>query len=454
MAVMAGGSAHGQNAPSGDGLIDFTVLAPSNLSARQAAFRHGGLTIPRRTGAAVIRYDNMLNIGTSKSESSSSPLSPEILKAAAKAAKLRYVSDRSRGIRRERTDEGFIYYDAKGAWIEDEGELVRIRKLAIPPAYQDVWICPYPNGHIQATGRDARGRKQYRYHTRWRQIRDEAKYGRMLLFGKVLPRIRRQVERDLAKRGLPREKVVAAIVRLLESTLIRVGNEEYAKTNNSFGLTTLRSRHVKIAGEARIQFNFRGKSGTEHHINLRDRRLAGIVRRCQDLPGQELFQYLDDDGQSHTVGSDDVNDYLRDITGEEVTAKDFRTWAATNLAALALQRLEAFDSEVKAKKNVVQAVEAVSKMLGNTPTICRKCYIHPAIFNGYLDGSLLEALKQRAEEKLADPGQGLRAEEAAVIGFLARQLEDDGASTKIDIAAASRKVAPQATVPDDQALSA
>jgi DNA topoisomerase-1 len=302
---------------------------------------------------------------------SSSPLSPEILKAAAKAAKLRYVSDRSRGIRRERTDEGFVYYDVKNAVIQDERELVRLRKLAIPPAYQDVWICPHPNGHLQATGRDARGRKQYRYHPLWRQVRDEAKYGRMLLFGKVLPKIRRQVERDLAKRGLSREKVLAAIVRLLESTLIRVGNEEYARTNNSFGLTTLRNRHVKVLGAARLQFNFRGKSGTEHHINLGDRRLAAIVRRCQDLPGQELFQYLDDEGQPHTVGSDDVNDYLRDITGEEVTAKDFRTWAATNLAALALQRLEAFDSQAKAKKNVVQAVEAVSKMLGNTPTICR-----------------------------------------------------------------------------------
>jgi DNA topoisomerase-1 len=411
------------------------------------------LTTPKRTGAAVERYDDMLDTNTPTSESSSSPLSPEVLKAAAKAAKLRYVSDRSRGIRRQRTDEGFVYYDAKDARIEDEEELVRIRKLAIPPAYQDVWICPYPNGHIQATGRDARGRKQYRYHIRWRQVRDEAKYGRMLLFGKVLPTIRRQVERDLARRGLPREKVLAAIVRLLESTLIRVGNEEYAKTNNSFGLTTLRSRHVKIAGEARIQFNFRGKSGTEHHINLRDRRLAGIVRRCQDLPGQELFQYLDDDGQPHTVGSDDVNDYLRDITGEEVTAKDFRTWAATNLAALALQRLEVFDGQAKAKKNVVEAVEAVSKMLGNTPTICRKCYIHPAIFDGYLDGSLLEALKQRTEEKLADPGEGLRAEEAAVIGFLARQLEDGGATTKIDIAAASRTAAPHAGALDHRALS-
>jgi DNA topoisomerase-1 len=365
------------------------------------------------------------------SSSSSAALSPDVLKATAKAAKLRYVSDRSRGIRRERTDSGFEYFDAKGAKITDEEELSRIRKLAIPPAYQDVWICPFPNGHLQATGRDARGRKQYRYHPRWRVVRDEGKYGKMLIFGKLLPIIRARVERDLSKRGLPREKVLAAIVRLLEGTLIRVGNEEYAKTNNSFGLTTLRNRHVRIEGDSRIRFDFRGKSGTEHHINLRDRKLATIVRRCQDLPGQELFHYLDDEGKPHAVGSDDVNEYLHDITGEEITAKDFRTWAATNLAALALQRLEAFDSQAKAKKNVLQAVEAVAKMLGNTPAICRKCYIHPAIFNGYLDGTLLETIKQRSDEKLADPGEGLRAEEAAVIGFLAHQLEDKSASGKV-----------------------
>jgi len=359
-------------------------------------------------------------------------LSPEIMKATAKAAKLRYVSDRGRGIRREATSEGFEYVKPDGTRISEPEELARIRKLAIPPAYRDVWICPYRNGHLQATGRDARGRKQYRYHPRWRQVRDEAKYGRMLLFGKVLPTIRAQAERDLAKRGLPREKVLAAIVLLLERTLIRVGNEEYAKSNNSFGLTTLRNRHVKVEGESRIRFDFRGKSGTEHHIDLRNKKLAAIVRRCQELPGQELFQYTDEDGERHTVGSDEVNDYLREISGEEITAKDFRTWAATNLAALALQRLEAFDSQAKAKKNVVQAVEAVAKMLGNTPAICRKCYIHPAIFDGYLDGSLLEALKQRTEEKLADPGHGLRAEEVAVVGFLARQLDEaDPASRSV-----------------------
>jgi len=377
--------------------------------------------------------------GLAPPETSSSGLSPEILKATAKAANLRYVTDRSRGIRRERVGDGFEYFDPRGERITDEAEISRIRKLAIPPAYRDVWICPLPNGHLQATGRDVRGRKQYRYHPRWREVRDEGKYSKMLLFGRVLPTIRARVEHDLARRGLPREKVIAGIVRLLESTLIRVGNEEYAKTNNSFGLTTLRNRHVKVDGDSRIRFDFRGKSGTDHHIDLRNRKLAAIVRRCQDLPGQELFQYLDDEGQPHTVGSDEVNDYLREITGEQVTAKDFRTWAATNLAALALQRLEAFDSQAKAKKNVVQAIEAVAKMLGNTPAICRKCYIHPAIFDGYLDGSLLAALKQRMEEKLADPGHGLRAEEAAVIGFLDHQLANTAPPGKIEIGAVDRR---------------
>jgi DNA topoisomerase-1 len=237
---------------------------------------------------------------------------------------------------------------------------------SIPPAYQDVWICPFPNGHLQATGRDARGRKQYRYHPRWRAVRDEGKYGKMLIFGKVLPAIRAQVEHDLSKRGLPREKVLGAIVRLLGGTKIRVGNEEYARTNNSFGLTTLRNRHVKVAGDSRIRFDFRGKSGTEHHINLHDRKLATIVRRCQELPGQELFQYLDDEGQPHALGSDDVKEYLREITGEEITAKDFRTWAAriSQRYPCSVWRCSAPRPR---RKNVLQAVEAVAKMLGNTP---------------------------------------------------------------------------------------
>ena len=347
----------------------------------------------------------------------------EDLKAAARAAKLRYISDRMPGIRRVRTRTGFAYRNPDGSKITDEETLARIRKLAIPPAYEDVWICPHPNGHLQAVGRDARGRKQYRYHPRWREVRDAAKYDKMLVFGRVLPQIRARADQDLSRRGLPREKVLAAVVRLLETTLMRVGNEEYARTNHSYGLTTLRNRHAKVEGGSRIRFDFRGKHGLEHHIDLRSKRLAAIVRRCQELPGQELFQYLDEDGEPRAIASEDVNDYLQEITGEEITAKDFRTWAATNLAALAFRQLEAFDTKTRAKKNIVQAVEAVSKMLGNTPAICRKCYIHPAIFDGYLDGSLLEALRRRAEAKLADHNSGLQAEEAAVLAFLGRQLE-------------------------------
>ena len=347
------------------------------------------------------------------------PASPQV---AAKLAGLRHVSDSRPGVTRVRESAGFTYRHPDGSRVTDEETLARIRKLAIPPAYESVWICPLPNGHLQAVGRDARGRKQYRYHPHWRVVRDEGKYGKMLLFGKALPKIRAQVERDLGRPGLPREKVVAAIVRLLETTLMRVGNEEYAKTNKSYGLTTLRNRHVKVDGSSVIHFGFRGKHGTVHSIDLRDKRLASVVRRCQELPGQELFQYLDDTGSPRSIGSEDVNEYLRAITNADITAKDFRTWAATNLAALALRELENFDSDAKAKRNVVQAVEAVSKMLGNTPAICRKCYIHPAVFNGYLDGSLLQALKKRANEKLANPKSGLKAEEAAVMGFLSRQL--------------------------------
>lgn len=354
--------------------------------------------------------------------------------AAAKAAKLRYVSDAKPGITRERVAINdaaarFVYRQPDGSEVTDDKTLARIKSLVIPPAWEAVWICRVPNGHLQASGRDARGRKQYRYHPRWRVVRDEAKYGRMLVFGRVLPEIRKRVNADLQRDGLPREKVLAAIVRLLETTLARIGNEEYAKTNKSFGLTTLRNRHVKIAG-TRITFDFRGKHGIKHHIDLKDRKLARIVARCRELPGQELFHYLDESNEPRGVDSDDVNEYLRDVSGEEITAKDFRTWAATNLAALALRELEAFDTQAKAKKNVVQAVEAVSKMLGNTPAICRKCYIHPAIFEGYLDGSLAEGLKARAEETLAHPEGGLTAEEVAVTAFLSQRLGEVVASAR------------------------
>jgi DNA topoisomerase-1 len=350
-------------------------------------------------------------------------LDPE---AAAKLAPLRYVSDAKPGLRRTRKGDGWEYRDDAGALVTDEATLGRIKSLVIPPAWTDVWICRAPNGHLQAVGRDVRGRKQYRYHPRWRSVRDEAKYGKMLVFGRVLPVIRAAVQKDLAAPGYPRRKILAALVRLLERTLARIGNEEYAQANNSFGLTTLRNRHVTVSG-TRVIFDFRAKHGVQRHIELQDRKLAAILRRCKDIPGQELFQYVDAEGERHSVGSEDVNAYLREISGEEITAKDFRTWAATNLAALALRELEQFDNATKAKKNVVQAVEAVSKMLGNTPAICRKCYIHPAIFEGYLDGSLVDALKSRAEAVLDDAreakGAGLTAEEVAVTAFLTLKLE-------------------------------
>ncbi len=348
---------------------------------------------------------------------------PDLLdpEAAARAARLRYVSDKKPGITRVQTENGWVFHDTDGSVITDEKNIERIKKLAIPPAYTDVWICRDPRGHLQAVGRDAKGRKQYRYHPRWREVRDEAKYGKMLTFGRVLPQIRARVKQDLARPGLPKEKVLAAIVALLEKTMMRVGNEEYAAQNNSFGLTTLRNRHAKVKG-SRVMFDFRGKHGVEHHIDLADKRLARVVERCRDLPGQDLFQYLDQDGEPHGVGSDDVNDYLREASGEEITAKDFRTWAATNLAALALADMERFDSQVQQKKAVVAAVESVAKQLGNTPAICRKCYIHPAVFEGYLDGSLAEGLKARADEVLEAHAPGLSAEEVAVTAFLSRRL--------------------------------
>ena len=344
---------------------------------------------------------------------------------AARAAHLHYVDDSKPGYTRRAGKDGPIYLDPKGETVTDEAVLTRLKKLAIPPAYTDVWICRDPKGHLQAVGRDARGRKQYRYHPDWRLIRDEAKYGKMLVFGAKLPELRAHVQKDLARPGLPREKVLATVVTLLEKTMMRIGNDEYARTNHSYGLTTLRNRHAKVKGAALV-LDFRAKHGIQQHIELKDRRLANIIGKLQDLRGQELFQYVDDDGNQHDISSHDVNEYLHQITGEDITAKDFRTWAATNLAALALREFEQFDSEAKAKKNVLRAIEKVSKLLGNTPAICRKCYIHPRIFDGYLDGSLAEALKDRAEaalEPAARAETGLTAEEVAVVAFLSRTLE-------------------------------
>jgi DNA topoisomerase I len=341
--------------------------------------------------------------------------------ASAQMARLRYVSDATPGIRRKRAGTGFSYRRPDGTLVHDAETLRRIRALAIPPAWTDVWVCAIPNGHLQATGRDAKGRKQYRYHPRWRAARDETKYTRLIAFGEALPRIRAQVEKDLKHPGLPREKVLATVVRLLETTLIRVGNEEYAKTNNSYGLTTMRNRHVDVEGAA-VRFHFRGKSGIDHRIDINDWRLAAIVTRCKELPGAELFQYIDDDGQRQAIDSGNVNDYLHEITGDDFTAKDFRTWAGTLLAAMALQEFEAFDSEAQAKKNIVQAIERVAARLGNTPSVCRKCYVHPAVLDAYLEGTMLEAVTQRAEQEIVDTLPGLTPEEGAILALLQQRL--------------------------------
>jgi DNA topoisomerase-1 len=342
----------------------------------------------------------------------------------AEAAGLRYVSDEMPGISRRRAGKGFSYINAQGKTVNDEKVLKRIKALAIPPAYQDVWICPYENGHLQATGLDERGRKQYRYHEKWRQVRDENKYEKMIAFGQALPKIRRRTAKDLQQRGMPKEKVLAAIVQLLEKTMIRVGSEEYVKQNKSYGLTTMRNRHADVRG-SHVTFVFKGKSGVHHKIDLKDEELARVVSKLQDLPGQELFQYVDEDGEIQSATSSDVNAYLKEITGEDFSAKDFRTWSGTVLASLALQEFEKFDSETQAKKNLVQAIENVAERLGNTPAVCRKCYIHPAVIESYLDGSMLEALQQQTEAELKKSLRGLQPEEAAVLAFLQRRLESE-----------------------------
>jgi DNA topoisomerase I len=308
-------------------------------------------------------------------------------RAAARASGLRYTSDSRPGITRVRAGRGFTYRDQDGATIRDPAVRARIASIAIPPAWTDVWICPWPNGHIQATGRDGRGRKQYRYHPAWRYRRGADKFDRMIDFGKALPRLRRRCDRDLRRKGLPRDKVLAAVVRLLELTLIRVGNEAYARLNRSFGLTTLRDRHATIAG-SQIRFRFRSKSGVMHESGLRDRRLATILRHCQELPGQELFQYVDAEGVVHDVASEDVNDYLRDASGGDFTAKDVRTWAGTVLAFRALRTPGAADDEKTTRRNLVAAIRATAEQLGNTPAVARGSYVHPAVGEAYLQGKL------------------------------------------------------------------
>jgi DNA topoisomerase I len=340
--------------------------------------------------------------------------------SSARAAGLRYTTDTRPGIRRKRKGRTFTYLTPDGTTVRDSAELARIKALVIPPAWTDVWISTDPRGHLQATGRDARGRKQYRYHPKWRQVRDETKYDRMIGFAQTLPMIRRKTREHLRRQGLPREKVLATVVQLLEKTLIRVGNDEYARTNRSYGLTTLRDGHVDVKGQ-RVRFSFRGKSGVEHEIDLNDRRLARIVKQCRDLPGYELFQYYDENGVRQTVGSEEVNAYLKEITGQDLTSKDFRTWAGTVLAAQLLREYDAFTSDTQARKNIVAAIEMVARKLGNTKAVCRKCYIHPAVLDAYLEGSMLDTIAQRAR-RISRAVNRLTADEAAVLTLLQRRL--------------------------------
>jgi DNA topoisomerase I len=358
------------------------------------------------------------------------PVNPKELKRrvrTANTAGLRYVTDQMPGITRERAGKGFRYRYATGKVVGDEEVLGRIKSLAIPPAWSEVWICPDPSGHLQATGRDARGRKQNRYHPRWREVRDETKYSRMIAFGKALPAIRRAVEKHLRIAGLSREKVLATVVRLLEVSLIRVGNPEYARQNESFGLTTMRDGHVAVRGSA-LRFKFPGKSGKWHSITIKDKRLARIVKSCQDIPGQELFQYLDEQGERRTISSQDVNDYLRDISGKDFTAKDFRTWAGTLLAAVALREARPDIRKTQTRKNLNAAIARVAERLGNTPSVCRKCYVHPHVVNAYISsGGMCGEFLPMPEaglgrSRLTSSNTVLQPEEVAVLALLKKQL--------------------------------
>jgi DNA topoisomerase-1 len=350
------------------------------------------------------------------------------------AAGLIYVSDQDPGIRRRKAGTGFNYIRPDRSPVRDEATLDRIRKLAIPPAWTDVWICPDRRGHIQATGRDQKRRKQYRYHERWREVRDENKYDRLIAFGRALPRLRRRVEADLRRRGLPRDKVLAAVARLMELTLIRVGNTEYARQNRSFGLTTLRDQHARITPTGAI-FEFRGKSGKTHRTGFRDRRLARIVKACQDLPGQRLFQYIDDDGVQRTVESADVNAYLREALGDDFSAKDFRTWAGTLSAARALAMNPECDSAAEAKRHIATCVKAVAGLLGNTAAVCRSAYIHPVVLKAYEDGALPFSASLEG-----------RAFELAVVRFLEEARDEAQAETRSQGRrdAGARRAEPQA----------
>jgi DNA topoisomerase I len=340
---------------------------------------------------------------------------------AAESAGLFYATDDDLQITRKAVRGGFSYATPNGRVVRDRALLKRIRALAIPPAWTDVRICPDPNGHLQATGRDAKGRKQYRYHPHWRDVRDSTKYEHILTFAHVLPKIRKRIREDMSGRSLSHNKVLATVVYLLENTLIRVGNSDYAKQNKSYGLTTLCDRHADIIGDE-LRFEFKGKSGKTWRLRLRDRRIARIVKACQSIPGQHLFQYFDGNGDRHPVTSSDVNAYLHEITGSAITAKDFRTWAGTVLTAMALREIDAFDSDAKAKRNVREAIGKVAARLGNTPSICRKCYVHPEILNCYFEGSRFEEIARNGGKEPHESMPSLEPEEAAVLALLQRRL--------------------------------
>jgi DNA topoisomerase-1 len=364
-------------------------------------------------------------------------------KDAAESAGLRYVSDSRPGIRRRTSERGFTYIRADGSKLTEADVLARIKSLAIPPAWTDVWICPYADGHIQATGRDAKGRKQYRYHPRFREVRESTKYEHVVAFAEALPAIRAKVREHMALRGLPHKKVLATVVHLLETTLIRVGNDDYAKRNNSYGLTTLKARHVAVDGNE-VRFRFTGKSGKEWSLRVKDRRVAKIIRACQELPGQELLQYLDESGKPQDVTSGDVNAYLKEITGKDITAKDFRTWAGTVLAAMALNEMRSFDSAAQAKRNLRTAIENVAARLGNTPTICRKCYVHPEVLTSYLDGNLILEIKSAVESELRDALDNLKPQEAAVLAMLRGRLAREITAAEADDGTTARQTAKAA----------
>jgi DNA topoisomerase-1 len=343
--------------------------------------------------------------------------STDPLESAAEAG-LRYVSGGGPCIRRIACGKSFRYIGPDGKPLRDAKHLARVRSLAIPPAWRDVWICPSPNGHLQAYGWDARGRKQYRYHPDYRAVRDQAKFSRMIAFGTVLALIRRGVERDLDLRGLPKRKLLATVIRLLETTAIRIGNDEYAEENGSYGLTTLRNKHVHIEG-AKLMFRFRGKSGQEASIELTDRRLARILRQCQELPGYELFEYLDEAGQTCRIDSADVNQYIRELSGQHFTAKDFRTWSGTVVAARELHAIGPAQSDTAIKRNIVIATKRVARHLGNRPATCRKYYIHPAVLDAYSEGKLDEMMQRGEQQNSAYAGLGLKPEEYCVMVVIA-----------------------------------